>query len=282
MGLAQGLVDVGSNSLITWVFHGRLGPYLSGLHFSFGVGAFAAPLLVAWVLQAQGRSAGVFWVLAGYLLFLALLFWLVPSPPHAEEAPLPANPAPPADKKLGWLFLACFFLYGGTESGFGAWIYHYALAFDPSATARAALLTSAFWGLLGLGRLAGIPVLARFTPRQFLGVLMPLAMAGFSVAVLWPGRVWSLWAGAVGAGLAMACVFPTLQVFAGQSLSRGSRVSSRLTSFFFIGSASGSMTLPWLMGQVFEPLGPRAALSIPALGAVGMAACFWLIRRRGL
>jgi hypothetical protein len=72
----------------------------------------------------------------------------------------------------------------------------------------------------------------------------------------------------------MACVFPTLQVFAGRRLAGGARVSSRVTSFLFIGSASGSISLPWLMGQLFEPVGARAAMAVPLLGSIAMAFCY--------
>ena len=36
-------MDVGSATLLGWVFHGRLGPYMTGLHGAFGVGAFLSP-----------------------------------------------------------------------------------------------------------------------------------------------------------------------------------------------------------------------------------------------
>lgn len=279
MGLAQGMIDVGSNTLIVWVFEKKVGPYLSGLHFAFGVGAFAAPLIVAQTLR-HGGSAWAFWAISLYLLPLALFLWRVPSPEHAAPAAAEPKAKAAADRVLPALFLACFFLYGGTEAGFGAWIYHYALAFDPNALERAALLASTFWGLLGLGRLGGIPVLARFRPQQFLSLIIPASLLAFSVAVLWPATAWALWAATIGAGLSMACIFPTLLVFAGPLLSRGGRVSSRMTSFFFVGSSSGSILLPWLMGQAFEPLGPRVALGIPVLGAAGLTLLFLLIERR--
>lgn len=279
MGLAQGMIDVGSNTLIVWAFHGRVGPFLSGLHFSFGVGAFIAPLVVAWALR-HGGSAWAFWTLSLYLIPVALLFWRVPSPAHEDEAPLAVSAAPVAAKGLALFFLAFFFLYGGTEAGFGAWIYHYALVFDPQGLERAALLTSLFWGLLGLGRLGGIPILARFKPERFLALIVPASLLSFAAAVLWPATPWALWAATIGAGLSMACIFPTLLVYAGPLLSGGGRVSSRMTSFFFIGSASGSICLPWLMGQAFDPLGARAALSIPVLGAAAMTLLFFIIRRR--
>ncbi|NJN94713.1 MAG: MFS transporter [Anaerolineales bacterium] len=47
LGLVEGAVDVGGNTLLVWVHRHRVGPYMNGLHFFFGVGAFLSPLIVA-------------------------------------------------------------------------------------------------------------------------------------------------------------------------------------------------------------------------------------------
>ena len=278
LGFSHSMLDVGSNTLIAWVYGRRLGPYLSGLHFSFGVGAFVAPMVVGWSLARDGRSAWAFWWIAAFFLPLALALRLIPSPPHqahAQEAP-----APPLDRRLGALFLGLFFLYGGIEAGFGAWIYQYAVAQRLLPAGPAALLTSLFWGLLGLGRLLGIPLLARVTPRQLLAVLIPAALASLGSLLAFGGSVPALWAGTAGLGLAMACMFPTLLVLAGSRLAGGGRVSGKITGLLFVGSSSGGMTLPWLMGQLFEPHGPRAALGLAWLGLAALAALFgWVWAR---
>jgi FHS family Na+ dependent glucose MFS transporter 1 len=88
MGFAQGLMDVGSNTLIVWVFHDKVGPYLNGLHFCFGLGAFLGPMLVAQSLAITGHSAWTFWALALALLPLALAMLKVPSPAHTDAVGL--------------------------------------------------------------------------------------------------------------------------------------------------------------------------------------------------
>lgn len=274
LGFAHSLLDVGSNTLIAWVFGKRLGPYLSGLHFAFGVGAFLAPMLVGWSLARQGRSAAAFWTIALLLLPLALAFTRVPSPAHAAPDAAEAAPARRLDRPLAALFIGLFFLYGGIEAGFGAWIYQYAVRMDLARAEKAALLSSLFWGLLGLGRLMGIALLARVTPRQLLAALIGGALASLGCLLLVPASPTALWLGTGGLGLSLSCMFPTLLVYAGRRLAGGERVSGRITGMLFVGSSTGGMTLPWIMGQLIEPRGPRAALLLPWLALAALAALF--------
>ena len=269
LGFAHSLLDVGSNILLAWVCGKRLGPYLSGMHFSFGVGAFVGPMLVAWSLASAGNSRLAFWAVALFLLPLALWFSLVPSPAHAPKDDAPALDW---DRGLAALLVACFFLYGGTESGFGAWIYQFALARHLADPAGAAGVTSLFWGLLGLGRLAGIVVLPRLSAQRFLLVLVPGAFLSVTALLFLPPSPAALWAASAGMGLCMACIFPTLLVCAGQRLADGGRISGKLTSLMFVGSSAGGMILPWLMGQLFEPKGPRWALGLALVSLGGLMA----------
>jgi MFS transporter, FHS family, Na+ dependent glucose transporter 1 len=45
LGIGQGFLDVGCNTLLVWVHRDKVAPFMNGLHFFFGVGAFIAPLL---------------------------------------------------------------------------------------------------------------------------------------------------------------------------------------------------------------------------------------------
>src|SRR5438132_1549884 len=47
LGMAQGAVDVGGNTLVIWVHQERVAPWMNGLHFCFGIGSVLAPLIVS-------------------------------------------------------------------------------------------------------------------------------------------------------------------------------------------------------------------------------------------
>jgi hypothetical protein len=38
-------------------------------------------------------------------------------------------------------------------------------------------------------------------------------------------------------------------------------ITGRVTGWFLIGGSAGSMSLPWLIGQLFESIGPRVTMS---------------------
>jgi fucose permease len=52
----------------------------------------------------------------------------------------------------------------------------------------------------------------------------------------------------------MAAIFPTTVTLAGTWMP----ITGRVTGWFFVGSSLGGMTIPWLIGQLFEPVGPQA------------------------
>jgi fucose permease len=55
----------------------------------------------------------------------------------------------------------------------------------------------------------------------------------------------------------MAAIFPTMFSLA----ERHMHISGQISGWFFFGGSMGGMTLPWLIGQIFEGLGPRAAMT---------------------
>ena len=69
----------------------------------------------------------------------------------------------------------------------------------------------------------------------------------------------------------MASIFPTTL-----SLAQGRMpISGAVTGWFFVGASAGGMTLPWLIGQLFETIGPRVTMAIlflDLLAAAGLLA----------
>ena len=149
-----------------------------------------------------------------------------------------------------------FFLAVGAEGSFGYWIYSYAVETGLESETRAAYLNAAFWGALTLGRLLGIPIAARLSPRTIL--LGDLVVCGVSVGILllWPHSLIATWGGVLGAGLSIASLFATTMSLAERMMP----ITGQVTGWFLIGSGAGTMALPWLIGQLFEPLGPRVMM----------------------
>ncbi|MFN7947350.1 MAG: MFS transporter [Blastocatellia bacterium] len=261
LGLAGSAVSVGGNTLLLWANRERVGPLIGGLHFIWGVGAFTAPIIMARAVKLSGGIGLGYWLLA--LASVPVCVWLLrlPSPAHPDKAAQAAN----GEVKVSlavmiWCFL---FLYTGTESCFGNWIFTYAVKTGLSNETGAAYLNSAFWGALTLGRLSAIPISLRLRPRHILAIDLCGCLASVMVMLLWPQSRVALWVGVFGVGLSMASVFPTMISFAQNRMP----LSGKLTGIFFAGSSAGAMVLPWVVGQFIEPVGPRM-LPLMALGGL--------------
>ena len=77
LGMGEGAVDVGGNTLLVWTHRSAVGPYMNGLHFAWGVGAFLAPIIVAQAVLTSGDITWAYWVLAMLMLPLLLLLQLL-------------------------------------------------------------------------------------------------------------------------------------------------------------------------------------------------------------
>jgi len=262
LGLAKGALDVGGNTLLLWVHGGKAGPFMNGLHFFFGLGAFVAPLVLARMLLVTGEIWWAFWIIALLCLPMSIWLWTLPEPPaqvNADEngnAPFPLLPVA--------LLVLAFVLYVGAEVGFGNWVYTYALRLGLGTEITSAYLNSAFWGTFTLGRLLGVWVSTRARAAAILFVDLMGCLASLGAILLWPDSAPALWAGAIGLGLFMASVFPTTLMLAGERM----RVTGAMTGWFLAGASVGGMTLPWAIGQAFVRIGAGA---MPLLVLVAVA-----------
>jgi FHS family Na+ dependent glucose MFS transporter 1 len=263
LGMFEGALDVGGNTLLVWLHGEKVGPYMNALHFFFGVGAFLSPVVVARTLAASGGITWAYWTLALLIVPVAVAVLRLPSP-SSSAATSAAPDAPPAitarrtSALLVTLIAIFFFLYVGSETSFGGWIATYARASGLGDAATAAYLTSVFWGALTLGRLLSIPLAARLRPRTLLLGDLLGCLLSVLVVIAWPGNPTALWIGTFGAGFSMASIFPTMISFAGRHMT----TTGKTTAWFFVGGSSGGMLLPWLIGQWFESTGPRVTVFI--------------------
>jgi FHS family Na+ dependent glucose MFS transporter 1 len=273
LGISEGNLDVGTNTLIVWVHGRRVGPYMNGLHFFFGVGAFVSPIIIAQVLLRSDSVAWGYWILA--LLALPVLAWYLRLPSPSPAGQLRSGNSSAVEWRLVALIALFLGLYVGAEVSFGGWIYSYAVALDLASEATAAYLTSAFWGAFTLGRLISIPLAAYLRPRTVLIMDLLGALLSAGVIVIAYRTPLALWIGTIAIGLTLASIFPTVLSLA----ERRMPITGRVTSWFFVGASLGAMILPWLMGQLFSSLGPQSIMSGISLnllaGLLVLGALLW-------
>jgi FHS family Na+ dependent glucose MFS transporter 1 len=259
LGFAEGAMDVSTNVFLVWFHHQRANPFLNGLHFFFGAGAFLSPIIVSRVLIANQDIHWAYWILAICPLPIALWVAVLRAPvsPHTETKS--------ADHPQSWALIGSitliFVFYVGAETGFGGWIYTYATTMHLADLNQAALLTSIFWGALTIGRLAAIPISIRLRPAIILSGDFAGSLLSLLLIWVFPGSKAAVWAGALGLGFFMASIFPTLLAFSERHL----MMSGLVSRWFFVGTGLGGMVIPWLLGIFIEKNGPESI--IPALWA---------------
>jgi MFS transporter, FHS family, Na+ dependent glucose transporter 1 len=256
LGLAEGALDVGGNTLLVWVHREKVGPFMNGLHFFFGAGAFLSPVIIALAMGNGGGILRAYWVLAVLLLPGALWLLRLSSPSTSAGRPSALSDRP--NGRLVTLIVLFFFLYTGAEVAVGGWIYSYAVALRLGSNTTAAYMTSTFWGAVTAGRLLAIPLAIRFPPRSVLLADFVGCLASLGVLMLGSHSLAATWVGTCGVGLFMASIFPAALSLAQERMP----ITGRVTGWFFVGASAGGMFLPWLIGQFFESAGPRVAVVI--------------------
>ena len=254
IGLGEGTLDVGANTLLIWVHGSKMGPFMNGLHFFFGIGAFIAPILIAQAVIQFGHFGPAYWLIGISILPVAFAFSRLPSPTHQQT--IEGSQSKPYNRRLVILLIAFLFLYVGAEVGFGGWAFTYVTRLNLADEAAAAYITSAFWGALTVGRLLGFPISTRLQPAKILWVDLLGCLVSMGIIVFIPGSTVTIWIGALLLGLSMASIFPTALSLAEKRLN----ISGRITGWLFVGASLGGMVLPWVIGQVFEPFGAPIAM----------------------
>ncbi len=261
LGAFQGILDVGCNILLIWVYRRDVSPFMNALHFFFGVGTFIAPIILAQSALLSGNIKLGYILIA--LMIIPVLIWITRQPsPSAQDQNEEAIEKGSQNLRQNVILIVftatILFFYVGAELGFGGWIYTYALELNLADATTAAYLTSAFWGAFSIGRLASIPMATRLRPRTQMFADFAGCVAGMLIIILFAGSQIALWAGTMVVGFSMASVFPVTITLA----ERRMVVTGQITSWFFVGVGLGSMLMPWLIGQLIEPIGPLAAMYV--------------------
>jgi len=273
-GLGLGLLDIGGNVNLLWVFQSRVGPYMNALHFSFGVGAFLSPIIIHHVMRLTNGSLNwPYWVLA--VLFLpGLIGLLALKSPQNPEKDAGINQQTKTNYRLVILMMGLFFLYVGLEGGFGGWIFTYATELGIASESAASYMNSFYWGALTLGRLITIPLAKRLRPSQILFGNYGLAILSLGLILIWPMNSLVIWIGSIGLGLALSSVFPTLMALGESRMV----ITGGVTGLFFFGSSLGGTLVPMLLGQVFEYIGGfQVMLTLFIAALLGLVVLFSVI-----
>lgn len=250
IGLASASINVGCNTLIVMEHGDRVRPFMSVLHFAFGLGGFLAPMFVSMFADRANGLRLAYWTLALLSVPPILLTLASTSPPLRAAHHKEADAAVPG--LLLGLLVFYFFLEVGAEASVMGWIFSYSIK-QGIAIQEAYKINSAFWAAFTAGRLATIWLSMRFAALPLVLVFMSLATL-FAVGLLiFPTSAAVVWICALGFGASVAPVFPSMFGFAQNKL----HLSGKVTGFFLVGASAGGMFWPRLIGQFFESQGAQ-------------------------
>jgi FHS family glucose/mannose:H+ symporter-like MFS transporter len=273
-GAGLGLAVPAANLLVAEVNPQRRSSALNILNFCWSTGSVACPFLVA-AAAKNSHLPLMLGLVAGFMLLVAAGIAVMPASivepvasGNGDENKATGNflgidwknPALPG---LG----ALFFVYVGTENGFGGWVASYSKSLGSMSPEISTMTPSFFYAALMLGRWIAPVMLRMFNEVRLAQGGLIMACGGMSVLVLsrtLPGVV----AGAGLAGLGLSSVYPI-------SISLLSRefgpTASRVGSLMFTLANLGGGSVPWLVGVSSSQFGSlKAGLALPLIGAVVM------------
>jgi FHS family Na+ dependent glucose MFS transporter 1 len=278
IGIPLGVLDVGGNTLLVWLYRDDVPPFMNALHLSFGIGAFIGPLVFDRVALATGDAATTFWLFAVLMVPVALWLARLPSP-DSPGAARPTADGRSVVRRHAWLvglIALFFFMHMGGEMTFGGWIYTYADEATGSET-TGRLINSMFWGGLVVGRLVAIPMAMRFSAQTMLQLDLVGAVASVGLIVLLPGSIPALWIGTIGFGFSVASLVASSFNLA----ERVMPITSQVSAAFLVGGSLGAMSLPWLAGQLIGPYGSLSVVYLVGAAMLGAWVPLAIIVRHG-
>ncbi len=204
-----------------------------------------------------------FMAIAGILLVLALVFWLLrqsPGVPGAERVRYHrAGLARLLRRPRLSLGAAAIFLYVGAEVTIGSFMTNYLMQTSRLnlAAAQAGQLVSLYWTGAMIGRFVGTAVLRRYPPGLVLAAAA-LAAAGLATLSAVSGGPLSA-AAIIAVGLFNAIMFPTIFALAIEGLGDDTPQGSGLLCMAIVGGA----VVPRVSGVVADHAGLANALFVP-------------------
>jgi fucose permease len=220
-----------------------------------GIGGFFAPLLLNWADRIVGTQWGYLGIA---LLTLPVILWLLRTPAPTRREHQDGEAERPFKPLLFAAFCILVFTFIGGEVGFSGWIYTYIVESGVGDEAGAALLNSLFWLAMSAGRLAAIPLSARFRPSQLVLFNLVATFCSLGLIVLLPGRTAAVWFGSLASGFFLSSIFPTSFAF----LERQMDITGWRTGLIWSFGSMGGITLPWLLGVQIDAFGPQSMMYI--------------------
>jgi FHS family Na+ dependent glucose MFS transporter 1 len=254
LGVAGGLSDVSGNTLVMWSRPDGAGSVLNALHLCFAIGALCTPLLVNRSLHYTDSVWGLAIPMGAITVVCGVMMLRHPAPVRTRLDTVARSRAGGARRLHVGLMCGFFFSYVALEAGFAGWIHTYVeqIGYGGSGTATGMITT--FWVGFMLGRVAAIWLARVITPGRMVASSMAVSVVAAVLFTVFRGPGPMLWVVTFLFALSVAPQYASMMAFAESHLA----LSGRNTAALVAASGLGGLFMPWLLGQLFDAVGPEA------------------------
>ncbi len=284
-GIGQGGVDIGANLVVSDSAPEDNTSVLNLLHFFFGVGAFLGPALISLTIASTGSGLLVERLTAGALVLLGITIYFLLRDQKTRSV---VDSKTVAQKDQGfrvylspllWLLGILMVAYVGLEFGLGSWITNYMSITTGVALQYGALVTSAFWGALALGRLAGAAASPRMTRMKLMTVALVSSLVGALGMIPSQGAIWPTVLCIAWISFSFGTVYPTTVAYA---IAEFPNEQGKAVGFLVALGNIGGIVLPWLAGILLVNSTRFGYLGFILLSVLAMLFILFLIQRRNM
>lgn len=260
-GTGQGGLDLGANLMVSSAYPKNNTPVLNLLHFFFGVGAVIGPAVVSLTLSVFGTGRFIHWIAAGVFLIIAIVVAKLRENKHVDEQETDREPARNGIKKSVYLspilWLLCFMVlvFVGVEYGSGSWATHFMANTTGMLKETGALITSAYWAAMTIGRLGGAALGSRISRIRLLFLAMIGSLVGAVVLTIGIGVTSTSIIAFILLGLSFGTIYPTS---IGVMVSVFPKDQGKAVGLMTAMGSIGGLSLPWVAGILLEKVSPLA------------------------
>ncbi|HCS40947.1 MAG TPA: hypothetical protein DIW44_15370 [Anaerolineaceae bacterium] len=278
-GLGQGGMEVSGNLVVAEAFPENNTGIMNLLHFFYGFGAFSGPAIISLAISNNLSGKVVLWFAAGLFAVLSVLYIILyTNKPKTSSLSLTENSVIPANvyhSPLLWLTGAMLLTYVGVEFGLGSWSTTFMEMSARLPIQQGALVTSAYWGFITLGRLAGLVLSRKLKSLQLLGLAALGSLIGGIALMFFTGTTTAAIAIIMFIGLCFGTVYPSTIAFTSDAFTNNQGKAVGLVSAF---GSIGGLTLPWMAGLILENNTPLTFVIFETAIIVTMLALFFGVR----
>ena len=247
-GIGAGTYEIGINSLCADTNEINRGKAMNFLHFFFGIGAIASPVLVTICITALNRWRLSFGISAALPVIVAIILLPVGIPRQSGGKTENSGGKTPYRDGLLWMVGGSAFFYVGVETSIYGWCSVFWSDRYVNDVIPASILSTVFWLSLTIGRLICGKIADRVGFSKYIIGTSFLTMLSVLVWYLFPYRIVTMLV-TLTSGLILAGIYPTMLASVNTCFPGD---SGRVTAFITAFTSLGGFLVPMVIGRIAD------------------------------